>query len=104
MKTPTMLCTLITMMADGHSLVVILPPYLQYKVTAKVENSLRENNKSRETSIDIQLDGQWHFRVFSIELPNSVLSLHTEQEGGGEVHHVVYTDPVILRQCGVEVS
>ena len=30
-----------------------------------------------------------------IELPNGVLSLHTEQEGRGEVHHVVHTDPVL---------
>ena len=85
MKTPTMLWILITMTAAGHWVEVILPPYLNiyynYRLNLKWQSGWKLPN-----------------------LPYSVLGLHTEQEGGGEVHHIVHTDPVILRQCGVEVS
>ena len=85
MKTPTMLWILITMTAAGHWVEVILPPYLNiyynYRLNLKWESGWKLPN-----------------------LPYSVLGLHTEQEGGGEVLQVFNTDNVILRLDEVEVA
>ena len=37
-------------------------------------------------------------------VPDGVLGLHTEQEGGGEVHHVLNTHPVGDGELGLQVS
>ena len=38
------------------------------------------------------------------DLPNSVLGLYAEEEGGGEVLDVLHTDLVVLRLEGAEVT
>lgn len=74
-------------MAIGHWEVVCLPPYLKKK----------ESWRSKKIELNIldwyeQLRLRWHLA----HLPDGVLRLKTEEEGGGEVFNIFDTHNMVV--------